>query len=143
MSETPEPTEGSAPAEPKETVDPGLRPWLAGALAFVIPGAGHFFVGRVGRAVLFASLVVFCAVTGCYLEGRLDILEDNNPLSVIATFASMGSGIIYQLLRHVVDYEGQVMAASYEYGTTFLRTAGILNLLLVLDAFDIARGRKS
>ena len=143
MSETSESNEGSAAAESREATDPGFRPWLAGALALAIPGAGHFFVGRIGRAILFSSLVIFCVLFGCFLDGRLDVVEDNNPLSAIATIASMGSGILYQLLRHVLDYEGQVMAASYEYGTTFLRTAGILNLLLMLDAFDIARGRKS
>ena len=35
-----------------------------------------------------------------------------------------------------------VTAASYEYGNTFLMTAGLLNFLVILDAFDIAMGRK-
>ena len=35
---------------------------------------------------------------------------------------------------------GTVTAASYEYGNTFLMTAGLLNFLVILDAFDIARG---
>ena len=33
-------------------------------------------------------------------------------------------------------------AASYEYGNTFLIVAGLLNMLVVLDAYDIALGRK-
>ncbi len=37
---------------------------------------------------------------------------------------------------------GLVTAVSYEYGNTFLMTAGLLNFLVILDAYDIAAGRK-
>jgi hypothetical protein len=37
---------------------------------------------------------------------------------------------------------GEVVAATYEYGNTFLIVAGLLNALVVLDAFDLASGRK-
>ena len=121
----------------------GLRLALAPVLAWVIPGAGHFFLGKRARAICFFSIVVICAVVGCQLQGRLDAIRDNDPLSVVATLASMGSGAIYLLLKFLVGYEGSVVAAGFEYGTTFLRTAGILNLLLVLDSVDIVRGLKN
>ena len=37
---------------------------------------------------------------------------------------------------------GIVTAASYEYGNCFMIVAGLLNSLVILDAFDIAMGRK-
>ena len=37
---------------------------------------------------------------------------------------------------------GQVVAITYEYGNTFIIAAGLLNMLVVLDVFDIAKGRK-
>jgi hypothetical protein len=37
---------------------------------------------------------------------------------------------------------GVVTAVSYEYGNCFLIVAGLLNFLVVLDAFDVAVGRK-
>ena len=37
---------------------------------------------------------------------------------------------------------GDVRAVSYEYGNTFLIVAGLLNLLVVIDAYDVAVGRK-
>jgi hypothetical protein len=37
---------------------------------------------------------------------------------------------------------GDVVAVTYEYGNTFLIVAGLLNVLLALDAVDIARGAK-
>ena len=37
---------------------------------------------------------------------------------------------------------GNVTAATYEYGNTFLIVAGLLNALVVLDVVDVAKGRK-
>jgi hypothetical protein len=55
----------------------------------------------------------------------------------------MGMGLAYFVLRFLVGYEGDLVAAGYEYGTAFLLTAGLMNWLLVLDCWDIAVGRKS
>jgi len=47
------------------------------------------------------------------------------------------------LNRELVDVgAGGVRAVTYEYGNAFLIVAGLLNLLVVIDAFDVARGRK-
>jgi hypothetical protein len=37
---------------------------------------------------------------------------------------------------------GDVVVITYEYGNTFIIAAGLLNMLVVLDVFDIAKGRK-
>jgi Family of unknown function (DUF6677) len=116
---------------------------VAPVLAWLIPGAGHFYLGKRGRAIAYCAIILAAAFVGCWLQGRLDTVQDNDPLSIVATFASVGSGAIYLALRFLFGYHGNIVAAGFEYGTTFLRTAGILNLLLVLDTFDIARGRKS
>jgi hypothetical protein len=48
-----------------------------------------------------------------------------------------------RMLAAVADAgRGDVVAAAYEYGNTFLITAGLLNTLVTLDASDLARGRK-
>ena len=46
------------------------------------------------------------------------------------------------LARAVGAGAGEVTATTYEYGNTFLIVAGLLNFLVILDAFDIAKGRK-
>jgi len=37
---------------------------------------------------------------------------------------------------------GTILSPTYEYGCAYLLTAGLMNLLLVLDAWDIATGKK-
>ena len=46
------------------------------------------------------------------------------------------------VLRFGFGYEGTLEAAGFEYGGAFILTAGLMNLLLTLDAWDVARGRK-
>jgi hypothetical protein len=65
-----------------------------------------------------------------------------DPLSYLATIASVGNGLLFFIARGVGLGQGVVTSASYEFGNTFLLTAGMMNLLLVLDAHDIATGKK-
>ena len=46
------------------------------------------------------------------------------------------------LLRYVAGYAGNIVASGFEYGSAFILTAGLMNLLLILDAWDLALGRK-
>ncbi len=54
----------------------------------------------------------------------------------------MGVGAPYFVARYGFGYEGKPEAQGYEYGTVFLLSAGLMNLLLVLDVWDLACGRK-
>ena len=51
-------------------------------------------------------------------------------------------GVPWMLARMMGGGAGIVTAPTFEYGNTFLIVAGLLNCLVVLDAFDIAMGRK-
>ena len=115
---------------------------LAAVLAWIVPGAGHFLLGRRRRALVYAAIIGVNLFVGQALSGNLDRVVPGQPLSVLATLGSMGSGALYFLLRYAAGYQGDLLAQSYEYGTAFLRTAGLMNWLLVLDAWDIARGKK-
>ncbi len=116
---------------------------LAAVLAWVVPGAGHLYLGRRRRAAGFVVIILVAVVLGVLLAGNLYQVVPNQPLSMLGTLASMGMGLAYFVLRFLVGYEGDLVAAGYEYGTAFLLTAGLMNWLLVLDCWDIAVGRKS
>jgi hypothetical protein len=113
------------------------------AAALAVPGLGHMLLGRAGRGIAFLLLILASAAAGLSLEGNLYRVVPGQPLTLLATLGSMGMGLPYFILRWIVGYEGSVTSAGYEYGTAFLLTAGLMNLLLLLDVWDIARGRKS
>ena len=112
------------------------------AIAWLIPGAGHFLLGRRGRGVIFFVLVLAMILTGVSLSGNLYRVLADQPLTILATLGSMGMGAPYFLLRYYLGYQGDLTSVGYEYGTAFLLTAGLMNLLLIMDVWDIARGRK-
>src|SRR5438093_10580899 len=106
-------------------------------LAFLVPGAGHLFLGRWARAIAYCIIVVVLFGIGLSIDGRLDTAQ-GGLLNLLCTFAAMGNGLLY-IFAHAHE---NVRSATFEYGTNFIRTAGLMNLLLVLDSFDIAQGRK-
>jgi hypothetical protein len=52
------------------------------------------------------------------------------------------AGLPYLIARAFGAGAGVATAITYEYGNTFMIAAGLLNTLVMLDAFDIARGKK-
>ena len=112
-------------------------------LAWVWPGLGHLFLRRRGKGLVLMGALLSLFVLGVSMDSRLQLhlgLED--PLALLFSLAQMGVGAPYVLAR-LLGYEaGLVTSATYEYGNTFTAVAGLLNILVLLDAFDVARGRK-
>lgn len=127
--------------EEARTFSPGRAIALC-VLAWLVPSAGHFALRRRGRAAVFALLVLVSVLLGVHLDGNLHRVVPGQPLSTLFTLGAMGLGAPYFVLRYALGYQGVPAAAGYEYGTVFLLSAGLMNLLLVLDVWDLATGRK-
>lgn len=134
--QTPQAPPPQAPARPPGNLVVALLS------AWLVPGLGHVYLKRHLRGIAFFLLVIASVLIGCRLEGNLYTPVRGQPLTALATLGAMGMGFPYFLLRYGLHYQGEIMGASYEYGTAFLLTAGLMNWLLVLDAFDIVRGKK-
>ncbi len=107
-------------------------------LAWLLPGCGHLLVGRRGRALVFGLLIATLFFGGLALDGKVYRPIEGDPLSYLAAFGASGAGGLY-VAAHVLDLgEGDVSAPYHEYGNTFTLVAGLLNLLVILDAFDSA-----
>ena len=139
MSVEPSPPAGG---QPRATPAAGST-LVAALLAWAVPGLGHFYLGRRARALAFCAIVLVSLVTGLVLDGNLYRVVSGQPLSFFATVGSMGMGLPYFLARWAFGYTGDLEGAGYEYGSAFILTAGLMNLLLILDSLDIARGMKS
>lgn len=110
--------------------------------AWAVPGAGHLWLGRTAKGVVFLLALPLMFAIGLGLEGELYPVDPSRPLIALAAIADLGIGAPYLVAVAAGFGEGRVAAATYEYGNTFLIVSGLLNVLVVLDAFDIARGRK-
>jgi hypothetical protein len=99
-------------------------------------------LGRIQKGLTFLIALPLMFALGLWLEGRLFPFEISQPLVALAAFADIGVGIPYFVAKAIGAGAGRVVAITYEYGNAFLIVAGLLNMLVVLDAFDIAQGRK-
>ena len=110
--------------------------------AWAIPGAGHFWLGRVQKGVVFLVALTTMFGLGLLLQGRLFPFDMSEPLVALAAFANAGLGLPWIAGRAFGLGNGIVTAVTYEYGNTFVIVAGLLNFLVMLDAYDIGAGRK-
>jgi hypothetical protein len=119
---------------------PGLA--LTCVLAWVFPGAGHMLQGHAGKALVFGVTLLPMYVLGLVFGGQLFPFQATEPLVLLAAAAQWMIGAVRLVTGWAGYGAGNVVAASYEYGNTFLIVAGLLNVLVILDAADVARGRK-
>ncbi len=111
--------------------------------AWLFPGAGHLYLGRRGKGLVFLGCLGALFVLGVLMESRLELhLGFDDPLALIVSVAQMALGVPYLVARTLGFSLGTVKAVTYEYGTTFTAVAGLLNILVILDAYDTAMGRK-
>lgn len=109
--------------------------------SWAIPGAGHLWLGRRKGLVFLAALPLMFAI-GLGIHGRLFPIDMSEPLVGLAALADLGIGVTYFIAKTLGYGAGEVRAVTYEYGNAFLIVAGLLNLLIVIDAYDVALGRK-
>ena len=125
-----------------DRAQPATTAYLICAAAWLIPGVGHFWLGRRQKGVIFLIALTLMFGFGLWLNGALFPFQLSEPLVALGALADLGVGLPYIVARATGAGVGTVVAITYEYGNTFVIVAGLLNMLVVLDAFDIAKGRK-
>lgn len=141
------------------------RGLAAAAAGWLIPGLGHWVVGAHRKAIVFFAVVTATITTGFALHGNLSVVDPRTPvISRLQVVTNLAMGPIEPVMRKTLygalAYRGDEAflpgpqrqalerrrARSFStwsgFGTTYLLSAGLLNILLLLDAWDIAIGRK-
>ena len=112
---------------------------VAGAF---IPGLGHAIFRKWDRAIVFFCSISAMFVLGLYLDGRLFNPEFGDLFSILKFIADAGSGLLYWVFWIQGFGAGDPKAYTYDYANVFIYVAGLLNMLVIVDVFDIAMGRK-
>ena len=119
-----------------------LAPVVAVA-AWLVPGLGHLLLRKWSRAVVYFLAVGSRAVAGLALRGNVFTAQGADAFDMLGFLADVGSGVFYVVARFIETAGPDVSRAGGDYGTRLFATAGVLNLLCVIEAHEIARGRKS
>ena len=126
---------------------PPISAWApAVALGWLVPGGGHFLLKRTGRGALLLVSVTSMFLCGLMMRGTMFTPQSGDLLTTLINtggfLGDVASGILY-LLSVWLGYSQPDMAGHvHDYGTKFLVTAGLLNVLAMVDAFEIASRRK-
>src|SRR5690242_3054036 len=115
----------------------------AAVAGWAIPGLGHLLLRQWGKALVYFLCVGGLACAGLAMRGG--VFGGNSPdvFDRLGFFADLGTGGFY-FLAHTLQSAGPDVAhASGDYGTRMFATAGMLNLLTVLEAYEIGRGRRA
>jgi TM2 domain-containing membrane protein YozV len=137
-----------AKAKAEKLPMPPLGTWVpAVALGWLIPGAGHMLLKRTGRGVLLLLSVTGMFLCGLMMRGAMFQPQSGDLLTIVINtggfIGDMCSGVLYFLTVWLGYSQPDVAGHVHDYGTKFLVTAGLLNVLAMVDAFEIAAGRKS
>ena len=131
-----------------ETADsPPVTDWLPPTLlAWLVPGAGHFYLKRHWHGAILLVAVAGMFVCGLLMQGRMYVPMGGNLFTTIMTYGGylgdLCNGSLY-LLAVGLGYEQEMQpGAIHDYGTKFLVCSGLLNLLAVVDTYEIASGKK-
>lgn len=117
-------------------------PVLIAIAAWIVPGLGHLLLRRWPRALGFFIAAAGLALAGVLLRGEVFSSHSKDPFGMLGFVADVGSGIFYFIARFVEATSADITRASGDYGTRFIAASGIVNLLAVIDACGIARGRR-
>jgi hypothetical protein len=110
--------------------------------SWLVPGLGHLWLGRRQRGLVFLVVLPAMFAIGLALNGRLFPFVWTEPLVALAFVADVAAGLPYLAARLLGAGAGQAQAVTYEYGNAFLITSGLLNMLVLIDAHDVAVGRR-
>jgi hypothetical protein len=140
-------------------------PWKAALLAWMMPGLGHIYQGRTGKAILYAVCILGLYLTGMWMgEGKIVYWRWVNPLNNPEKFCIyyigqffVGLPALPALIQGTLRYWGhdpilggflaeppqQVIngllariGKPVEIGTIYTTVAGLLNILAIYDAYE-------
>ena len=110
---------------------------------WLVPGLGHALMKMWGRAIVCFLTVGVLVWIGAGMRGNLFTSRGNDAFDSLGYIADLGTGGFYWVARALEVNGPDVSHADGDYGTRFLATAGVFNLLAALHAYEAARGRKA
>lgn len=117
---------------------------LLGAIAaiagWLVPGLGHLILHRRSKAAVYFLCIGGLACAGLAMRGAVFAAGSEDLFDRLGFFADLGAGAFYFLAHQLQSAGPDVAHATGDYGTRLFAAAGMLNLLTVLEAFDIGQG---
>ena len=119
-----------------------MKPYLIFFLSWLFPGLGHLLQKKILKGVVFFCGILMLLILGIVMKGKFYTTEQIHPLMILGFLGDLGSGVFYFLIKLIGWGQGDIRSLTYQYGTTYMVSAGLINYLVALNAFDLAKGKK-
>lgn len=125
---------------------PVRSPILIAVVAWLVPGGGHFLLSRRGRGAIILGAVLLTFALGLLMRGPMFQPRTGDLLTTLIQFGGfigdLASGLLYLLSVWLGYSQPDVAGHVHDYGSKLLVAAGLLNILAMVDAWEIATGKK-
>jgi TM2 domain-containing membrane protein YozV len=112
------------------------NPILAVLLTWAVPGAGHFYLSKRGKALFYLVILTVTYVVGVALASFRNVSLDRHPFWFIAFAFNGGTTMLFQALTGKLPVDSD---SPIELGSLYTACAGLLNILVMVDAYTYAR----
>lgn len=117
-----------------------VKPHLLFAVSVAVPGLGHFLQKKHTRGAVFLGGTCILLGMGLALQGRLGAPPDLQLLSLLKFAGSLGTGVFFVAAKIAGLGAGNPSALTFDIGTAYIVTAGLMNYLAACHAFETAKG---
>ena len=131
-------TENTAASASKGNQPLAISAAIAG---WLVPGLGHLLLGKWGKAIGYFLAVATLVVMGLRMRGDV-FASGGDAFGMLGFLADLGAGVFYFLAHTINPVGADVSRAAGDYGTRLIATAGVLNLLCVLEAYQLGFHRE-
>ena len=130
-----------------DSTAPTRSPLLLTGLAWLIPGSGHLLLGRRGRGAIVFATVLAAFLIGALMRGPMFHPGGNGDLlsrliQIGGFVGDLAAGLPYFLSVWLGYAPPDSAGHAADYGSKFLVAAGLLNILGIVDAYEIATHQK-
>ena len=116
---------------------------VAAVTGWIVPGFGHLVLRKWNKAAVYFLCIGALALAGLAMRGAVFSAGAEDIFDRLGFFADLGAGAFYFLAHQIQSVGPDVAHATGDYGTRLFAAAGMLNLLTVLEAYDLGRGAES
>lgn len=113
-------------------------PLLVVLAAWALPGLGHLLLGRRAKAAWFGLLILGAFGLGLLLGEGASVSSERYPWHMCGQIGAGLAALLADGLLGSAPQSGTI--DRLELGLVFTTVAGILNLVAVVDAYELARG---
>ncbi|MFH1422896.1 MAG: DUF6677 family protein [Planctomycetota bacterium] len=122
------------------------RPEIAVLLAWLVPGLGHFYIGKRLKSLIFGTTLIVAFFIGAFTSGRNVVSVEEHKIAFIGQIGSGIPALTTLILASAGDKpvikDMRKIDPLFDIGLLYTVVAGLLNFIVTADAFEIALKEK-